>query len=322
MSTASLERPRLFTGPEPNTEEWHAFRRTGFGASEAAAIVGCDPYNTAFHIYQRKIGAVDDQFDNAAMRLGRKLEPVVVSEFVERTDIRVLQAPCPVLRHSAHEFMLATPDALLETDELLECKTTNFRMANRWESEEENANHEGSDWMPDWIMCQVQQQLAVTGRQVCHVAALFDGRTLRLRRVERNDRIIAAIIAAEAELWERVQNRDAPEPNWEHARTLELMRDLFDLRESKTVAFDDELVRVALRFGKVKEHIKSLEKRKDALHSRILHAMGDAEIGCLPGHELLMKRIPVKGSTYTVVKDSSVQLRGPQLPPKTKGKKR
>lgn len=56
--------------------------------------------------------------------MGKLLEPVIIAEF-ERHSGRIVQAPQPLLRHPINQFIMATPDGLVELDEGLECKATN-----------------------------------------------------------------------------------------------------------------------------------------------------------------------------------------------------
>lgn len=236
------------------------------------------------------------------MRLGRKLEPVVISEFLEETGYEVDTAPCPMFRHPQHDFVLATPDAILAGGDLLEAKTTSFRLAKE-------LGEEGSDFIPSNWVCQCQQQLSVTGARLCHLAALIDGRTLRLYQVARNDTLIEGIIAAERELWERIVNRDPPEPNFEHARTAELIRELHGLAEGRTIVLESDVATLWQQQRELAEQIKTLESEREQLRSRVLHAMGDAAIAACPGFEFELTRSIVKEATYTVERKAYIQIR-------------
>lgn len=286
----------------PDTPEWHAARATGIGASEAAAACGLSSYETPLHVYARKVGELAPVEETPAMRLGKKLEPVVISEFIEATGLEVSEAPCPMYRHVDHDFMLATPDAMLEDGDLLEAKTTSWRLAKE-------LGEEGSDYIPEsWVM-QASQQMAVTGSDLCHVAALIDGRTLRLYQVQRNDVLIERMIAMEAELWQRILDRRPPEPNWGHDRTAQLIRDLYGVAEGKTIVLGDGVAALVTRRRELKERMKELDREQESLGAMILHEMGEAAIACFPGHDFELTRSRVKASTYTVERKSYVMLR-------------
>ena len=208
----------------PDIVQWRKLRKSGIGASDAPAVCGASEYGTALQVYLRKkdrIPDVDDTQD--AIRMGHLLEPVIWQRFNELTNIKVVQSPVGMIRHPEHEFMFATPDAVLEDDvdgvHVGESKATSWRVAHRLGTDPDDVP---SEWM-----VQVQHQLAVTGASVGRMAVLLDGRTLLNYRIERNQALIDAIIDAEKEFWERIKNNDPPEPDYKHSTCLDLIRQVF-----------------------------------------------------------------------------------------------
>ena len=70
-------------------EEWLAYRRTGIGGSDAAAVIGLNPYRSTIELYADKMGMMPEKEDNEAMRLGRDLEQYVADRFCEETGKKV-----------------------------------------------------------------------------------------------------------------------------------------------------------------------------------------------------------------------------------------
>jgi putative phage-type endonuclease len=270
----------------PGTPEWHDARRLGIGASEVAAICGVHPYTSALDTYLRKRGLIPDIEDNDAMRMGRKLEPVIISEFVERTGLEVKRAPCPLFRHPEYPFILATPDAELVNDELVEAKSMAWHSA-------QTLGEEGTDDIPYHFVMQAQQQMAVMGRDVCHVAVLVDGRDFRHHPVYRNEKLIALMIVRVTEFWERVQNADPPPPDWNHARTPELIKQMFPVTEGKLVELPSDVAELRIRYKSVTAQIGELEKESKSIDAQIRHAMGDASVARFPGYEFELARSTV-----------------------------
>jgi putative phage-type endonuclease len=288
---------------DAETEAWHAARRTGIGASEAAAACGVSTYLTPLHVYGRKLGELAEVEETDAMRLGKLLEPVVRAEFTHRTGIPVWAAPCGLYRHPRAGFMLATPDAILEpAGTLLECKTTTWRLAKK-------LGEEGSDYIPEEWVCQAQQQLAVMGADVCHVAALIDGRTLRQYVVARDDELIGNLEAIEAELWERIINRDPPEPTWSHSATPALVKSLYRATSGETVELPLEIADLWGHYQRLGEDVKALEQQRDELKARVAFAMGDAAIARFPGLEIELARSVVPEKEISFVRKPYVNLR-------------
>lgn len=272
---------------EANTPEWLAARRHFLTASDAPKILGVSQYGTPLDVYADKKGLLPPQDDNVAMRMGRRLECVVKDEFCHVTGAEVEVYPCPMFRPPSNEFMSATPDAILITGDLLECKTTTWRTAKRFGEDE-------SDDIPEEWLCQVQQQLFVMGRDVARIAALIDGRTLKTFRVERNDALIELLIAAERKLWERIKNDDPPEPDWNHEHTVDLIRAMHGCTQGKTIRLDDEYQTIWNRQVELAAIEKDAHDRRELLRAQILHRMGEAECAILPD-ETTISRIYVKG---------------------------
>lgn len=73
-------------------EEWLLHRKKGITGTDAGAIVGLDPYKSAFAVYQDKVSDEITDSDNEAMRQGRDLEEYVARRFVEETGLKVRRA--------------------------------------------------------------------------------------------------------------------------------------------------------------------------------------------------------------------------------------
>lgn len=313
-------------GPDPQTPEWFALRTYDpertiagqsapvvFGASECAAVCGMSPYDTPLHIYLRKRREIDPIEDNDAMRLGRKLEPVVIDEYRERTGNAVL-APRPTFFHAEHRFLSATPDGTVlprvdnqevvqaESAYPLDAKTTTWRRANDF-------GDEFTDELPEDYLLQAQQQMLVMGAALQDTAVLVDGRTLKVYRVERNDDLAAIIVDAARELAERIVNGDPPEPNWTHSRTPELVRSMYGVDETKTILLDEPVALMWRNYTRLREEIKEREAEQEQIKARVLAVMQEAAIGKYPadGFELVRKR--VERAAYAVEATSFITLR-------------
>lgn len=291
---------------EPGTTNWMEARSTGIGASECAAACGVGQYDTPLHVYLRKRGELPPIDETEDMWWGKELEPSVCRGFTRKTGIKVSQYPCPMLRHPDYPYMLATPDARLESDELLECKTRNI-----WTGKE--LGEEGTDQLPENVWMQAQQQLSVTGLEVCHVATLID-RRLKIHRVERSDSIIARIVELEGELWERIQTGNAPEPSWNHPATAELIKELNGVETGKTVILGNDIADIWREQKDIADRMKELKETRDSLRAKVAFAMGDAAIAMFEANngvpcdfEVVRKQIDRKA--YEVAATSYVDMR-------------
>ena len=283
---------------DAKTPEWHALRKTGIGASEAAAACGLSPYKTPLHIYHDKTCETEqkEDEDDELLHVGNLIEPVIQFMFENRTGIKVLRSPLGLYRSDTNPFMLATPDAELEDEELGEWKATTFRRAA------ELGEQESDDIPNDWLV-QAQQQMYVVGLDVCHVAVFLDIHTLKTYRVERNDRLIEGIIKKERELWERIENRDPPPPV-EHPRTLQLARELFGIPENTDVKYlTDEAGEGWERRRQAGRLIKRIEARQEFEKAKVLFEIGDHYAGILPGGKKMIRRKRIVAEVAAHTKD-------------------
>ncbi|MFC5428756.1 YqaJ viral recombinase family protein [Paraburkholderia denitrificans] len=199
---------RLVSTQDLSREDWLAVRRTGIGGSDAAASVGLNPYMSALELWLDKTGRGDglprpDPTDTTSPTYwGNLLEPIVAAAYTQQTGNRVRKVNA-VLRHPSIPFMLANLDREIvgvPSVQVLECKTAGEFGARLW--------REG---VPDYVVCQVQHQLSVTGKQAADVAVLLCGQKLEVHRIQRDDALIARLIELEAAFWRYVET-DTPPP--------------------------------------------------------------------------------------------------------------
>jgi predicted phage-related endonuclease len=287
MSTAIQGIP----GPAAQSDEWKALRRFDarrerpviFGASEAAAVCNVSPYSSPLQVYLEKRGEFETEEDSQAADMGRRLEPIILDLYEERTDCRLLREQRTYF-HRDLPFMAATPDGLAygETPDLfqwaVDSKSTSFR---RFDASGENVNAygiEGSDQIPLDALFQAQQQMAVTGLDRVDFPVLFDGRTLRVYTVQRNEDLLEQIIAAEEQLARNIRNGEPPEPNYWHEGTRNLLHKMFGFKDGKAIALPNEMKSLAEALQDARAARVAAEKAEEAAKAQIDHAMGDAEV--------------------------------------------
>ena len=76
---------RLISTLNLSKEDWLRYRKCGITGTDAGAILGLNPYRSAFQVYHDKISETIENIDNEAMRQGRDLEDYVAQRFTEAT---------------------------------------------------------------------------------------------------------------------------------------------------------------------------------------------------------------------------------------------
>ena len=181
-------------------EEWLELRRTGIGGSDAAAIVGLSAWATPYTVYLDKLALLPEKADTEAMRQGRDMEEYVAKRFMEQTGKKVRRVNS-MIRNPRYPFALADIDFRIVSENAgLECKTT---------STLDLAQFNGVEF-PEKYYPQCVHYLAVTGADRWYLAVLVLGRGFFVYVLERDDAEIAALMEAEEQFWQRVQDQDPP----------------------------------------------------------------------------------------------------------------
>ncbi|WP_336938432.1 lambda-exonuclease family protein [Acinetobacter modestus] len=198
---------RLANTKQMNYQQWLEVRKQGIGSSDAATACGLNPYMSMLELWMIKTGRMQQSIEDesagyAPLYWGKQLEPLVAEYYSMHTNNKVRRVNA-VLQHPDEDkhFMLANLDyAVVGNNEvqILECKTVGEYGAKLWR-----------DGVPLYVLCQVQHQLAVTGKQAAHICALICGHETRIFKVTRNETVIKYLINAERYFWECVE-KDIP----------------------------------------------------------------------------------------------------------------
>ena len=320
-----LERPaktkpalKLVRTQDLSRDEWLTVRRQGIGSSDAAAAVGLNPYKSQLQLWMEKTGrdgalpVVDPNDDQSPMYWGTLLEPIVAAHYTRRSGHRVRRVNA-VLQHPEHSWMLANIDREVvgaSDVQILECKTAGIHGARLWR-----------DGVPEYVQLQVMHQLAVTGKQAADVAVLLGGQELQVFRIERDDTLIAQLVALEQQFWGYVERDQQPPADGSASAELAL-RCLYPRDSGTTLDFstDLEMSGVFSDLLAVREVITTQTALESQLKQRIQQRMGEAtravfEIGEVSwkrskdGTSLdttqLLKDHPEMAQTYAVTKPGS-----------------
>ena len=272
----SRNRPalRLVETKTLSREDWLEVRKNGIGGSDAAAAVGLNPYMSPLELWLVKTGRdanlpkPDADDTTEPVYWGTLLEPIVAASYTKQTGNRVRRVNA-VLQHPTIPWMLANVDREVvgcSEVQLLECKSAGEFGARLWR-----------DGVPEYVVCQVQHQLAVTGKAAAHVAVLLCGQALAVHRIERDDALIARLIELEAAFWRYVET-DSPPPADGSTSADRALRCLYP-GSGGTVDFSDDrqLSSVFADLLAVRADIDTRQQTEAQLRQTIQQAMGEAD---------------------------------------------
>ena len=185
---------------------WKEHRLSGIGGSEAAAVIGANPWKPPIEVFMEKMKLSESNFDNEKMYWGTILEPIVAKEFTLRTKLKVKKYPY-LVRSLKYPWMIADFDYVSvggKTKFLLEIKTTSEYMKDTWLDQEE---------LPPIIKCQVHHYMIVGDFKQAYVCVLIGGQKFHKVKVEREKQFEKELIAEEKLFWEKVVSQTLPDPD-------------------------------------------------------------------------------------------------------------
>lgn len=273
MATKSERTPIRCRGltmlPYGSREEWLQIRKNYIGGSDAGAIIGMNPYSSAFSVWAEKAGKLPEFGGNISTRTGTLLEELVAKLFTEETG-KTVQRLNFTLVNSAYPFACANIDReIIGEDAILECKTTTSYV--------NIAKFRTGEYPEQWY-AQMTHYLAVTGAKKAYLAVLSECRDFRIFELERDEDEIKALMEEEAKFWNEYVLRSSPPPTDGHSATGEAIKKLFDTEDGDSAdlpEFEDALERRKT----LNEQIKKIKNEIDGIDNSIKTAMGSTSRG-------------------------------------------
>lgn len=264
------------TDDEP---EWLSARAAGIGSSEIAAVVGMDPRRSQLSLFLEKTGAIppDDLSEIEAIKWGHLLEPVIGEEFSRMTGRQVRRSSSKrytVLRSKEHPWATASLDFWTTYDATgsehpLEIKNVNAYLAEDW-----------LNGTPDYYLAQVHQQMLVTGAVRATVCCLLGGNRLLWCDVPRDETLIRKIAFNGSVFWQRVQQRNPPDPDASDA-TKRALAKLYPVDNGQGVALPAVLEGTVYEWRRLKDQLRETERLIAKAENDIKATLGEAERGII-----------------------------------------
>ena len=262
MQTAATlpQRRKYFT----TKQEWLEHRQKGIGASEVGAIMGVNPYMTAYDVWLRKTGRKDEDEMNDAMRAGVLLENAVATYFAEETGYHVVKLTDRdyVVQHPTFDHMYVSPDREYITDDrsrcVLECKTTQM-------------NVDGMS-IPNYWYTQLMYQMGIMDLEGGAIAWLKRGVDFSYGEFEYDHDLYLRILEAVDNFWTNHVQKDIPP----EAMNSDDIQKMFDkIEEGSVINANEEILLSLERLKNVKAKIKELEEDKKEQEEKIKLFMAD-----------------------------------------------
>ncbi len=273
-------------------EQWLEERKKSIGGSEIGAILGMNPWQSAYSLWAERTGRIPSFDGNLTTRLGSFLEEFVAKLFEEQSGKPVTTTEY-IYRNTDYEGLHASPDRLLvEEDAGLEIKTTSAYNSGKFKGVE----------FPQQYYAQAVQYMAVTERRQWYIAVLIgntDFRIYHLTRdpMEKPDFCVASLLVEDSEissLYEAALDfiecleKDVPPAMDGSEATYDALREVYRNGGADPVQLygRDGL---AERWLQLKAHIKLLKDEQDTITNTLCADMGDAEVATTGDHKVTWK---------------------------------
>ena len=265
MKTQAIRKAKL---KDLSREAWRRLRRESIGGSDAAVIMGLDPWKSKLELYCDKKGLLEDAQETEAIRLGSDLEDYVARRFCEATGKTVKRSGY-MWQHPEFGFMTANIDReIVGENALLECKTTSIM----------NRHHFAGGDIPLRYYVQCMHYLAVTGCERAYLAVLVMNRGFYWYVIERDENEIESLVRAEADFWEKHIEAEIPPVADGSDGSLNALGKLYP-EKSRTAADIREYNEDVERYIDIGGLIKKLEAERRGIKGRLASALGGSEKG-------------------------------------------
>ena len=276
-----------------NHEEWLEERKKTIGGSEIGAILGMNPWQSAYSLWAERTGRIPGFEGNMATKVGTFMEEFVAKLFEEESGKKV-QRTNYIYRNTDYEGLHASPDRLLVSEDAgLEIKTTSAYNSGKFKGVE----------FPQQYYAQAVQYMAVTERRQWYIAVLIGNTDFRMYHLTRDpmpkpDFCITSILVEDSEikaLYEAALDfldclkRDVPPAMDGSEATSDALKEIYPGGGTATVQLygRDGMVE---RWLDLKRQIKLLAEEQDAIANTLCADMGDNEVATSGGHKVTWKR--------------------------------
>lgn len=253
------------------TDAWLELRKTKVTASDAAVIMGMNPWKTPYMLWKEKMGLIPPQEENEAMRRGSDLEPIARELFNLKLNMAFEPA---VVFHPENEWMMASLDGMSDLGNIVEIKCPG----------EKTHAIALNGKIPDYYYPQVQHQIACADTKFAYYFS-FDGIDGVTVRVDRDQSFIDAYMPKAKEFYDCIIKEMPP-----------------SFIEKDYIHRDDDIwAHTASKWRRVKEQLAEYEAKEKELRDELINMSQGANA---MGNGIKLSKVYRKGQIdYSQVKE-------------------
>ena len=240
-------------------EDWLNWRKDRLTATDAASLLGCNPWITPYKCWQRKTGQAEEQAVTPAMLRGQTDEPIARKMFTAESNINMM--PC-CIESETYLFLGASLDGISDCGRyLLEIKSQSIDKIK-------------DGGIPVYHMCQMQHQLLCTDgkAEMCFYVSIC-GNEIHIIEVYPDKKWMDDYIPKAKEFWKQCVFLEAP---------------TLSKGDYKDMSEDSLWYGLAQQYKTLNERIKSMETAKEEIKKSLVSICNN-ESGLGAGIKVLKK---------------------------------
>ncbi len=186
---------------EQGSDAWLQWRQGGLGGSDAATIMGLNPWKTKYQLWAEKTGRLEPEPMNANMERGVRCEPIARQKYIAEVGLGSKPA-CFI--HDEFPFMRASLDGIsMSGDTIFETKAPGVRAYDKIVSQCR---------VPAYNVPQLQWNMIVSGATRAHFYPYSEDYDTSMLLVMRQDTEMQdRLIEEAAAFWQLIQTDTPPE---------------------------------------------------------------------------------------------------------------
>lgn len=153
-------------------------------------------------------------------------------------------------------------------------------------------------WVTPVAAIQVLHQLAVTGYDYGYIAVLIGGQEFMIKRVERDDEMIANLIEIERRFWTEHVEKGVPPAFDGSEDATEALKRLYPATNGKSIDLPPEAAVLVQEYNDAAQAEKAAKARKQAAQNHLCGLLGEHESGWIGNRLVIWKTVERAG--YTV----------------------
>lgn len=262
----------------PSHDEWVELRNKTIGGSDAGAIAGLNPYQSAYSLWAEKTGKVKPFEGNLKTEVGTYLEDFVAKLFERETGKKIRRRNCTVYNDDYPWAHANVDRVVVGENAVLEVKTT-FNLDYKRQLEKNE--------VPEAWYCQVMHYMAVCGYRKAYLAVLIDNSMFRWFEVFYDENEASTLMELEKAFFKHMEDDTAPPVSGMDCDTDAIDEIYAESTEGSVDLWGrDNLLDEYFDLG---ERIDALKRQQEAIRQQICSEMGDYDTGNTERYKVIWK---------------------------------